>query len=471
MNRQDLYEGMNGISEEALERSERKLRKIPRWMGAVAAVLVVAVVGTVLISPKHAPLVVAAHAIEEPTYPVMAPYPGGIHSDSKQYEAWQESVAAQRQKKTYLAELTPFFSESIEQFLSGSDGKNIACSPLNIYMALAMLSELSDGSSRQQILDVLHTDSIEALRTQANSVWNGHYRSDGATTSVLANALWLNEGITFDPNTMKTLAQTYYASSYQGKMGSPEMDQLLCDWLNEQTGGLLTEQVNDLHLDPRTVLALTSTIHFQAKWMHDFREEDTAPAVFHAPSGDITCDFMNSHFDEAYYWGEGFSAVKRTLGNDGGAMWFLLPDEGISVQELLKMPQTIPFLLSDSEWENFKYLKVNFSLPKFDITSELDLAEGLQTMGITDVFDVSKSDFSPMTTDTDSIALSQAKHDVRVAVDEEGVTAAAYTMMVMVGGGAPAEESVDFVLDRPFLFAITSDSGLPLFVGAVNEPN
>jgi len=37
----------------------------------------------------------------------------------------------------------------------------------------------------------------------------------------------------------------------------------------------------------------------------------------------------------------------------------------------------------------------------------------------------------------------------------------------------PREDEIDFVLDRPFLFAITNswrDSGLPLFVGVVNQP-
>ena len=32
------------------------------------------------------------------------------------------------------------------------------------------------------------------------------------------------------------------------------------------------------------------------------------------------------------------------------------------------------------------------------------------------------------------------------------------------------EEEVDFVLDRPFLFAITGVDRLPLFVGVVNQP-
>lgn len=37
--------------------------------------------------------------------------------------------------------------------------------------------------------------------------------------------------------------------------------------------------------------------------------------------------------------------------------------------------------------------------------------------------------------------------------------------------GPPPDESVDFTLDRPFLFAITGDMDLPLFVGVVNQPN
>ena len=38
-----------------------------------------------------------------------------------------------------------------------------------------------------------------------------------------------------------------------------------------------------------------------------------------------------------------------------------------------------------------------------------------------------KPRFSPMTDDDTAAYLSQAKHAVRVAVDEEGVTAAAYS--------------------------------------------
>ena len=90
-------------------------------------------------------------------------------------------------------------------------------------------------------------------------------------------------------------------------------------------------------------------------------------------------------------------------------------------------------------------------------------------MGITDVFDPSISDFSPMTDDTEAY-LSQAKHAARVAIDEEGVTAAAYTVMMAAGAAAPPEEEIDFTLNRPFVFAITGADSLPLFVGVVHQP-
>ena len=40
----------------------------------------------------------------------------------------------------------------------------------------------------------------------------------------------------------------------------------------------------------------------------------------------------------------------------------------------------------------------------------------------------------------------------------------------MGGSGMPPEDEVDFTLDRPFLFVLTSAAGQPLFAGVVNLP-
>ncbi len=100
----------------------------------------------------------------------------------------------------------------------------------------------------------------------------------------------------------------------------------------------------------------------------------------------------------------------------------------------------------------------------------MELSPALKAMGITDVFDLNASDFSPMTDDVDEVFLSKVRHAARAAIDEEGVTAAAYTVMMMCGAAAPPDEEVDFILNRPFIFAITGTDGLPLFVGIVHQP-
>ena len=151
-------------------------------------------------------------------------------------------------------------------------------------------------------------------------------------------------------------------------------------------------------------------------------------------------------------------------------MWFLLPDEGVSVDELLKDEETMRFLTEKENWENQMYLTVNLSVPKFDAASDLDLIADLKALGITDVFDSAVSDFSPAAKDAEGLFLSQAKHAARVAIDEKGCIAAAYTVMAVCGAGAPPHEEIDFVVNRPFLFAITGSDGLPLFIGVVNRP-
>ena len=413
-------------------------------------------------------------------YPQMAQYPdeskytklnGDFDSDGfdKVYDAWWADRKKQlEQPEGYTDALDSYLRAVIPQLLADGSGENKACSPINIYMALAMLAEITDGESREQILSLLGSEDLDSLHTEASAVWNANYCDDGAVTSILASSLWLNDQINFKQETMDALAKYYYASSFRGEMGSAAFDQALQDWINQQTGGLLKEQASGLTMDKETLLALATTIYFRAKWSGEFSKSNTSPDTFHADSGDVTCDFMHQSGTNIYYWSDCFSAVSKSLENSG-AMWFLLPDEGVTPEELLADEQTMDFLLSGGESTESKYLIVNLSVPKFDIASDLDLTESLKEMGITDVFDPTISDFSPMTDDTEAY-LSQAKHAARVAIDEEGVTAAAYTVMMADGEGAPPEEEVDFTLDRPFVFAITGTDGLPLFVGVVHQP-
>ena len=473
MNSQDIFDGVTDIrddlvygAKDAPKRQKRHIKK--RWPGVVAAVLAIAVLAGIFLRPGGE---LTAYAIAEAEYPKMAPYPGEPSTQAA-FNAWWEDIAAQRRDLGDTSALQSFFARSAQTFLTGDEGRNRVYSPLNVYMALSMLAQLTDGESREQILELLGSGSMDALRQQAGDVWNANYRDDGALTTILAGSLWLNQNVKFNQDTMNTLAQDLYASSYQGEMGSEEFNKALQSWLNEQTGGLLEEQAGNIELDKETILALATTVYFKAKWKFEFSKEKTTPETFHAPSGDVETDFMHQRDDQNYYWGDRFSAVSQYF-EQGSVMWFLLPDEGVTPEELLSDGEAVDFLFTADkyEWENLKYLEVNKSIPKFDISSQFDLTEGLQALGVTDVFDPAVSDFTPMTTDVDvPIVLSRANHAARVVIDEEGCTAAAFTAMAAAGAAEPPDEEVDFVLDRPFIFCITGLTGLPLFVGIVNYP-
>lgn len=415
-------------------------------------------------------------AVSMPQYPNEAKYTASNGNfDSEKYDedwdAWWESYQEKTADMTDPAALTHWFTTSIPALMQNAGKENRVCSPLNIYMALSMLAAVTGGETRQQILDALGAESLDALQKQAAQLWAENSWDDGLVTSTLANSIWLRDGYNYNSETLQKLGEDFYASAFSGEMGSDAYNNILRDWINEHTGNLLTEQAGKLELNADTVLALVSTLYYSASWHDKFSSAATTQDVFHAPNGDVSTDFLHSSDSNTVYYGDGFSAIGLSLENSG-RMWLLKPDEGVDAAELLQNEDTLGFLLANGEWSQTQRAIVNLSLPKFDVSSDLDILDTLAQLGMTDVLDGIKSDFTPLTAANDSLALTQAKHAARVKIDEDGCEAAAYTILgVAATAMMGPEDEIDFTLDNPFVFAITGIDGLPLFVGLVNQPN
>ncbi len=367
-----------------------------------------------------------------------------------------------------------FYKTVMGQFLVGEKGENRVFSPLNVYMGLSLLAETSDGESREEILSLLGVKDLDALRRKANLLWEHNYEYQGPDYQFavlqLGNSLWLKNGLSYNKLTMNTLAKNYYASAFSGNMGSKEYTEQLQNWLNDQTGGVLKEQVSGVELDPSTVLSLVSTIYFGARWVDCFDPKLTAEDVFHAANGDVTAEFMHQDKFGTAYVGEDCKVVPLPLGT-GYTMYLALPDEGVSVNELLVDEEFIksvtrqnPVFETDPQfWD------IELTLPKFDISGGVDLADGLKRLGVSAIFDVGKADFTPIS-NGENIAVSSIKHAARVSIDEEGCTAAAF-MQSDLGMGAPVSNGVlKMNFNRPFVFCITGVMGDVLFAGVVERP-
>ena len=419
------------------------------------------------------PLQALPDLLRAPTVPQLVQHPNPdeyaqnweLYGDA--LDAWQASQNAQHnQPEGYADSLYAFFYRSIQEFLSTD--KNSAYSPVNVYMAMAMLAETTDGNSRQQILDLFGVGSIEELRTQAYHMWNAHYNDDSQTTLLLGNSLWLDHAYTFHQDTVDRLADHYYASVFTGDLGTQPSNQQLQTWLDVMTGGLLSEQAKNVELRPEAVFALASTIYFKAGWEKEFPETGTADGTFHTPSGDVTVPFMHNYVEGTYYRGSNFGAIALEL-TGYNRIWIILPDEGISLAEVMAGDEYLRLTSDPNSWENTGYYTLDIKLPKFDVTSQSDLIVGMKNLGLTDIFDSNVSDFTPMTRDSDQLFVSQINHAARVVIDEKGVIAAAFTV-IEVGDEGAGPNIFQFTVDRPFLFIVSSQDHLPLFVGTVTNP-
>lgn len=478
-----IYDALDEISEKTITEAAT-YRRIP--LRAIAAILVIVIAVGITVPLIHynnrneeSPngFITNAYALAFAVTPTLSPRPneaeymekGDWDAYDQAYSAWRaDQNALHDQPEGYADSLDGYFQSSIPLLLDGNE--NAVCSPVNIYMALAMLAETTQGDSRAQILSLFGADSIESLRTQAGQVWNAHYNDDGVSELLLANSLWLSAQETYDMNTVRTLADSYYTDVFQGTFGTEDLDERLHTWLNEHTKNLLSDSVNDEHFTADTVLALASTIYYRANWQDDFNEANNIEDDFTTEDGTTrTVTYMRQTDINSYYRGENYGAIALSL-MDGSKMWLVLPDEGTTVQDVLQAGDVTALVLANGEGFSREYCKVKLRLPKFDVCANIDLKDALPQLGITDVFDATRADFSPILPET-SAHLDAATHVARVKIDEEGVEAAAYTLLLVDRSVAIDDtKEVEFYLDRPFLFYITSSDSLPLFAGAVYEP-
>ncbi len=365
-----------------------------------------------------------------------------------------------------LQAVQDYMTKAVRTFLADGSEENAVFSPLNIYLALGMLAEIEQGQARQELLTLLGAKDLAELRSICEDLWNAHYFEEESATGLLASSVWLNDKVDYREEPLKILADRYYASSFQGKMGESSYQKALQEWLNAQTGGLLKDQTENVTMDPRTVILLATTIYFNAQWSDDFNENNTTVQPFYGTKGEQQASFMKKNETNTYFEGKHFGAVTQWL-RGGNAMYFILPDEDSSVEQVLQSEDFNLLMQKGHDYEQVRSAQIRFAVPKFDIDANLDLKQGIAAMGAPSALDPKVADFTPLT--DEYIETINASHAARMLIDEKGCLAAAYTVVNLVGSAMPPEEVIEFTLDRPFIVLLMRENGVPMFAGVVNH--
>ncbi len=485
MKTEKIYEAMTEIDEkylsEAHEVSQSK-RSLPLRI-AIAAAAVVLLIGTIsgiylFWDGAHGCKPSGSNTLTKVLAKYPEPYAPHLSAENYLFSRDRVNWVISQQKAVEASSpiaqaMDTYYFKVMQEVLAGSNDNTIF-SPLNIYMALSMLAEVTGGNSRQQLLDLLSVNDIDTLRHNIAALWQSNYADTPIMKSLLANSLWLNGTRTYNESTLQTLADNYYASSFVGDPADDSMNKALQQWVNGNTGGLLTQYTSGLTLDPNTVLALVSTIYFKASWANIFADASTDKQTFHGLNGDTSVDMMHSSDRDYIYIGNNFMAYEKKV-IENGKLYFFLPDEGVSVESLLETTEYLNVIRSTKPGNHWYHRQIRASIPKFKISQQTDLLEKLVALGVTDVLSYSIADFSPLLAGPDKnnfLCLSLAEHAATFEIDEEGVSGSAYTFLDIPDySGRPIEEIeiVDFTLNRPFLFILTGADGSILFSGIVKD--
>jgi serpin B len=306
--------------------------------------------------------------------------------------------------------------------------ENLVLSPYAIRVALGMMALGAHGNTLRQL------GKPPELWTQ---------KKDSSYKLLLANRLWVNSKTPLLPNFLDLSEKTFGVRPWMVDFSkAPDfIAERMNGWVEERTAGRINEVISVDEINPDTSCFLSSAIYFKGSWMSPFRHSETQVGAFQASQVDYLHKLGSFMVDQ----GPEYQVVDIPYSDGEVALMVILPlsPDGLSGLERH---------LSQDTWNEFSShlsLKtVDLMLPKFALSSKLELVEILKGLGIIDPFDPEKANFSGMT-GKKNLYLSKMTHQTTLALSEEGTEAdVASGSAVSVPASPEHAESKAFAGDR-----------------------
>ncbi|RSX54324.1 serine proteinase inhibitor [Bifidobacterium goeldii] len=413
-------------------------------------------------------------------------------------EAAREATVsfAYRSAPSFLAPANTQSSDAENNTGTADRNGNVNYSPVSMWMALAILAQGANSSTRAQMNELLGAGSLESgdYRSLLSAV-NGHY--GGAKSEMdMHNSVWINRDWQLTDAFKSTAKNDFDADIHSLNFAdSAAAAKRMESWIAEHTRGMLAPSLN---LDDSTMLTVINTVYADGRWQSPFDPESTQDFTFHGTNGDNEVPMMMKTFDTmiwAHDENETWQRVSIPFDN-GGALTILLPKAG-HFDEIAgnadKLLWAMSTCLSRGEdgssaggyacmadsaagmGVSAESKEVFVRLPRFAIKNTFDpddVRAALESLGMTDAFDATKADFGAMTERGDgagNVYLSQIMQGTAIDVNEHGAKASAFTFADAEAGSAQVEDIVEFDVNRPFLYEYDTPDGVPLFIGAVRN--
>ncbi|MFI7083406.1 serpin family protein [Streptomyces anulatus] len=338
-------------------------------------------------------------------------------------------------------------------------GTGFVCSPAGLWLALAAVAAGARGATAAELRALLGTADREAAPAVTALA------RELARTGALGVATRVWSRVPVLPAFQEALPDVRF----------DPMDPAAADaWVREATGGLIERL--PLEITDETVLALVNVLALKARWekpfeawrTHDLPFTDAAGAVAPVPT-------MVKDVPPADAWTAGGAYVVELRcatepgGGPGARVRLVLGEPGAGAGRVLPVgwaPRAAGVPLDTD--------RVTIGLPRLALRTRVPVTGQLASLGVrlalTDAADFSGLSLEPL-------AVSDVVQEAVLKIAEEGVEAAAVTVVAMRAGSAPRPQRVHHIaFDRPFgVVVLAGTEDTPLFTAwqaeAPADPN
>ncbi len=373
----------------------------------------------------------------------------------------------------FLRNFYDFTEETLVHVTKDHEGENLIYAPLNLYLSLSMLNELSEGEAKAEIQEALNISDAKDNALELNTAISilGKRRLPPPQLIGRLNintSLWLSDEFNYQDDLLNTLQSYYGTEIYKGDLKNRDFQELMTKWVYENTNFAFQPDYTK-SLDTRDPLSFISlnTLDFYNEWWTPFEEEDTKTETFFlGDHKEINCDFMKKEYSfSSFMVGEDYISTACYL-KESESMLFILPKEGLLVDDFIEKRGNLSDIIDDWTNNQVSMGKVKLSVPKFAYENEINLIPTVERMGIKKIFKQNSNAFSIFT--DANIYVSDILQASKIEIDEKGCTASSYTELDSTGAGASKDE-IEINLNRPFIYILYKDK-VPFLVGIVRNP-
>lgn len=366
--------------------------------------------------------------------------------------------------KAFIATHNDFAFEVFKTVAENETEDNFMVSPLSLSIALGMVSNGADGTTKTAFEDVLgNGTSVSEMNNYNKMLIESLAAKTSGTSFDLANSIWIQNGFQVEDDFLTTNKMFYDNDVETIDFGSQSAVNKVNNWVNENTNGKIERLVESF--TDGTVMFLANALYFKSQWKFQFKKEDTKEADFHINRNDTaTVSMMNMEADIHYFTNESFSSIVLPYEQERFEMIVLMPHPTYEVANILENIDSELLNDIDSNGHIFNGLKIR--LPRFKFGYEIGLNEALKSIGLEIAFS-EDADFSKIN-DNIGLRITKVLQKTFIEVNEEGTEAAAATG-VEIG---PTSIIPSFTANRPFLYTIREKfTGAICFIGKVGHPD